>query len=463
MPFDLDYRPRRFADVLGNEGVKKLILTRSRAGTLAGQSMMFGGPKGCGKTTLARIVARAIKCSDLRDGEPCGECASCVSILAETSPDVQELDAASQGTVDRIREMIRDADFGTFDGTDVRVYLVDEAQRLSKPAQDAFLAALESRLFIVIMCTTEPGKILGTIRDRVEEYPVHAPSQSDVEKRLRLVCDERGISAEPEALSAIVTMCVRTPRTSLLSLEAMSALGPVTMGLVGEYYRLSSYEAVVKFFSTLDADIPSALAVLDDLSYRESPTWIRDAMIDAVTGAQRVSIGSTSRYPVPSNFFHLRGREWLTMAKELGAVDRPSMADIEAIVLSGCPAVPLMSLAPLAPIVDGPSCYAGDHERWLKRRALEGLEEAALPAPAQPTTDSPPPPPPAPAAPRSTAVEIDGIVFSKEETLTSLDRKIVKTEPVSERTSVRVELDKSRVPQSEGEFSSAFKRRIGRP
>lgn len=467
MPFDLDYRPRRFSDVLGNEGVRKLILTRSRAGTLAGQSMMFGGPKGCGKTSLARIVARAIKCSDLQDGEPCGECASCVSILAETSPDVQELDAASQGTVDRIREMIRDADFGTFDGTDVRVYLVDEAQRLSKPAQDAFLAALESRLFIVIMCTTEPGKILGTIRDRVEEYPVHAPSQADVEGRLRLVCGERGLRADPEAIAAIVTMCARTPRTSLLALEAMAALGPVTLALVGEYYRLSSHEAVVRVLSLVDYDIPAALSALDELSYRESPTWVRDAMVDAVTGAQRASIGSTSRYPVASSFFHVRGREWLTMAKELGAVDRPSMADIEAIVLSGCPAVPLKSDGAPPAVV---SVVFAPQPALVAPSAPERVQDPPPPVPAE-ASPSPPSAPsarpisssPAPVAPKSIAVEIDGIVFSREEKLTSLDRKIVKTEPVPERASVRVELDKSRAPQSEGEFSSAFKRRLGRP
>jgi DNA polymerase III subunit gamma/tau len=466
MPFDLAYRPRRFSDVLGNDGIKRLILSRSRGHTLADQSMMFSGPKGCGKTSLARIVARAIKCPDLRDGEPCNECPSCVSILEETNPDVEELDAASQGTVDRIREMISDADYGTFDGTDVRIYLVDEAQRLSKPAQDAFLKAIESRLFIVIMCTTEPKKILGTIVDRVEEYPVHAPPQSEIEARLRHVCAERGIQADDAALSAIVQMNRRTPRTSLTALEGMSVLGPVTVALVGEYYRLSSYEAVAKFLSTVDFDIPAALAILDDLSHRESPTWIRDTMIEAVTGAQRVAIGSVSSYPVPVSFFPIRGRDWVVMARELGTVDRPSMADIEAVVLSGCPAVPLRSDS----FTFVPPQYAPTQPPVLLAPVLEGLARTSPvevvqnpPSPPSPPPPPPPLPPPPPAPTPSPSVEIDGVLYSREETLTSLDRKIVKVEAPPERTTVRVELDKSRVPQSEGEFANGFKRRLGLP
>ncbi len=469
MPFDLAYRPRRFSDVLGNEGVKKLILSRSRGGTLAGQSMMFSGPKGCGKTTLARIVARAIKCPDLQDGEPCNECASCVSILEETNPDVEELDAASQGTVDRIRKMISDADYGTFDGTDLQIYLVDEAQRLSKAAQDAFLKAIESRLFVVILCTTEPKKILGTIVDRLEEYPVHAPAQSDIEARLRAVCMERGIQAEDAALSAIVSMNSRTPRTSLLALEAMSVLGSVTVQLVGEYYRLSSYESVVTFLRTVDFDVAKALSVLDGLSYRESPTWIRDAIVDAVTGAQRVSIGSVSRFPVPVDFFPIRGREWVSMAKELGSVDRPSMADIEAIVLSGCPLIagraewspppaPPVVVAPSAPpVVVAPSAPAQQPSAPAQQPAAV---PASAPAPVSVSVSVPVPAPPKPTP--SPSLEIDGVVFSKDETLTSLDKKIVKTEVPPERVAVRVELDKSRVPQSEGEFASGLRRRLGR-
>ena len=96
--FDLKYRPRKFKDVLGNDGVKQLLIARIRQGTLGDQSMMLGGPKGCGKTTLARLIARSLLCSSITDGEPCGECPACVSILDETHPDVEELDAASQGT-----------------------------------------------------------------------------------------------------------------------------------------------------------------------------------------------------------------------------------------------------------------------------------------------------------------------------------------------------------------------------
>src|SRR5690606_30604207 len=114
--FDLKYRPQTFTRVLGNSGVKKLLLTRSQNKSLSDQSMMLSGPKGCGKTSLARIIARAISCTDLQDGEPCNECVNCISITSESDHNFQELDAASQGTVDRIRDMVREADYQSLNG-----------------------------------------------------------------------------------------------------------------------------------------------------------------------------------------------------------------------------------------------------------------------------------------------------------------------------------------------------------
>lgn len=456
MAFDLEYRPLLFSDVLGNDVVRRLLLTRSKARTLADQSMLFSGPKGCGKTTLARIVARAIKCSDLRDGEPCNECQSCLSILEETNRDVEELDAASQGTVDRVKDMIKDSEFGTFDGTDTRVYVVDEAQRLSKPAQDAFLKAIESRSFIIIMCTTEPGKIQGPIVDRVEQYPISSPSAQDLVLRLRRVCSEKSISADDLALDQIVSMCQRTPRSSLMALESMASLGPVTTATVGAYYRLESYEAVNRFLSSLDSDLPLAMKVLDELSFKESASWVSDAIKKAIVGANRSAIGYSSNYPVPTTFFHVRGRDWLTLASDLASIDRPTIADVEALAMLGSRLLPAPAVAPPAPA-----------------SLRSGLVPPELPpAPAPPPAPPPlvvsapapaPAPKAAPAVTPSPSVEIDGVLFSKEESLTSLDSKIVKTQdPGPERPSVRVESDKSRVPIPESEFATGLRDRLRR-
>ncbi len=454
MTFDLDYRPKRFKDVLGNEGIKKLLLTRSRDGSLGSQSYLFGGPKGCGKTTLARIVARAIKCSDLQDGEPCGSCPSCLSIIDETNPDVEELDAASQGTVDKIRGMVKDADYGTFDGTDSRVYIVDEAQRLSKAAQDAFLKAVEARLFVVILCTTEPKKIADPIVDRLEELPVKPPSVEDMARRLSLVCDAEGIQADPSCLEGIVRMSELTPRKSLLALESLSKIGPITPETLRDYYRLGSYELVDETLRLLDSDPVAALSALDRLSSRESPTWIRDAVVSAIAGGLRVDIGSSSRFPVPTNFFKVRGRGWLSVSRELSGVDRPSLADIEAALLSDCPIIPVHAPPPIAYVNPAP---APPPAQAPPAQAPPQLSEAS-PPPVLPKPSPTPTPTPTP----SPAVELDGVLFRRDEILTSLDDKIraSSTPQVQERPSVKVESDKSRAPISEGEFASSFRRRV---
>lgn len=458
---DLKYRPSRFADVLGNDGVKNLLLTRSRGHSLSQQSMMFGGPKGCGKTTLARIVARAMKCTNLQDGEPCNECDSCVSILNGTNQDVEELDAASQGTIDKIREIIRDSEFGSEDGSDLRIYFFDEAQRLSKPAQDALLQAVESRTFIIILCTTEPHKIVGPIRDRVEEYDIQPPSQDALVTRLKSVCEKESFQYEDEALNIIATMCSRTPRSSLLALESMSILGPITSLTVSQYYRFESYELIEKILSILDTNVKDAFDFLDKLSHRENPTWIRDMIIEAISGAFRLSVGAKSKFPVETKFFPNRGRGWLMVAQDLGSVDRPSIADIEAILLKDAQIVPISIPASqnVAPPVVTESAVI--------------LPPAPVPAPSSPAPSSPAPQSAAPSAappkqppskPSSKSVEVDGVKYTSDEDLTSLDKNVIFTAPTPEtieRVEVHVKLDRERIPISEAEFAASFTRRLG--
>ncbi len=345
---------------------------------------------------------------------------------------------------------------------------MDEAQRLSKPAQDAFLKAIESRAFIIIMCTTEPSKIQGPIVDRVEQYPIAAPSAEDLVSRLRRVCTSRGIQADTDALDQIVSMCQRTPRSSLMALEAMASLGHVSSATVGAYYRLESYEAVNRFLSALDSDLPGALKVLDELSFKESPSWISDSIRRAIVGAHRSAIGYTSSYPVPTSFFHVRGRDWVVLASELAAIDRPTIADIEALALSGCrglPARPEYFAPPPTPA----SVEVHFHSDPVPAQAIPVPSPAPLPSAVAPVSaPAPVPVPTAPEAPKlapkatpSPSVEIDGVRFSANENLTSLDSKISKTsDPPPPRPSVQVGSDKSRVPIPESEFSSGFRRRI---
>ena len=454
---DLKYRPRRFSEVLGNAGIRRLLLARSRDGTLGDQSMMFGGPKGCGKTTMARIVARAMLCRDLADGEPCGSCHMCLSILNDSCQSVEEMDAASQGTVDRIRAMVSESDYGTVDGSDHRVYIIDEAQRLSKAAQDALLKAVEGRFFIVILCTTEPQNIKGPIRDRMEEYPVYPPEVGELTARLSDVCASESIQFEPEALELVVRMNKRTPRSCLLSLSALHSLGPISASSVREYFRFDSYVFVDRVLSSLDSDPVSAFESLDGLSSKESPTWIRDAIVFAVASGLRSDVGARSTYPTDLHFFPVRGRAWLSLAHDLGRIDRPSIADIEAALLTDSSAFVARSsvdaLAPPTPVA---------------RAAAPPAARAAAPPAAPPSPPTMASDLPVSKSDLSSSVsvpsnpdkelEIEGVTFSSRENLTSLDSKVFPSsvEQPEDRGSVSVELDESRVPITEKEFVSGF-------
>jgi len=123
--WDVKYRPLTFADVLGQDGTVQVLKSRLRKGTALDTSYIFSGSHGCGKTSLSRILGRAILCQDLQDGEPCNECDNCQAILGETSMAFAELDAASKGTIDNIRHIVGDLDFVTA-GATKRIYVFDE-------------------------------------------------------------------------------------------------------------------------------------------------------------------------------------------------------------------------------------------------------------------------------------------------------------------------------------------------
>lgn len=458
---DLKYRPSHFSQVLGNEGVRKLLLKRSVDGTLGDQSMMFGGPKGCGKTSMARIVARALLCESLAAGEPCGACPTCMAVMDDACDAVEELDAASQGTVDRVRSMVQEADYGTIGGGDRHVYIIDEAQRLSKAAQDALLKAVESRLFIVILCTTEPQNIKGPIRDRVEEYPIYPPSLEDLVGYLERVCKLESIRADREALTVIAEMTGRTPRSCLLAIDSVSVLGSVTVDAVQTHFRFNSYAAVGSVLQDLDSDPVRAFSALDALSRQESPTWIRDSIVLAISSGLRSHIGAKATYPVKTEFFPIRGRGWVDLALDLSRIDRPSMADIEATLLSGIPAsnFPQQPVAP--PRTPAPALPPPPVQSPPLAEVEPRIPE---PKPAPAAEPRPPDPKPVQAAeltpPRpSKEVTVDGVTFSRAENLTTLDSKISvqkDSEDVGERAEVPVGLDESRAPIPEKEFVSSF-------
>lgn len=457
LPFDLLYRPLRFADVLGNEGPRKSLAIMARSGTLTQQSYLFSGTKGCGKTTLARITARAVVCDSLQDGEPCNECGPCRAVIDDVSPSVEEIDAGSQGTVDKARAIVQGSNYAPSDGSPLFVHIIDEAQRLSPAAQDAFLKVIESRAILVIMCTTEPQKIRGPIRNRLWEYPIRPPSEADVAALLARACSDHKIEAEEAALRVIVQRNGCVPRSSLISLDTLSQLGPIRIADVRKFFRFDSYESVDLLLSTLDEDPARSMGILDSLFDSESPSWVRDAIVLAISSGLRADIGAKSNYPVPLRFFQSRLHGWSTLAAELGRLDKPRAADIEAVLLGSLSRA--VRVPPPVQASSGPSAAASPSAS--PDLPVPSASPSPSPQPSPPPSRSPEPAPPPVPGKDKREISVDGVRFTPHESLTSLDGKI-SGPPASQAASddgpaASVGLDKARVPINEKEFADIFR------
>jgi DNA polymerase-3 subunit gamma/tau len=198
------YRPARFDDVIGQEQVTVTLRKALKSGQLA-QSFLFCGPRGVGKTTCARILAKAINCENPgADFEPCNQCNSCSSFNTSSSFNIHELDAASNNSVEDIRSLIEQVRFAPQSGK-YKVYIIDEVHMLSNQAFNAFLKTLEEppSYAIFILATTEKHKIIPTILSRCQIYDFKRISNNDIVKQLQGIAQNEGIQAEDQALHII--------------------------------------------------------------------------------------------------------------------------------------------------------------------------------------------------------------------------------------------------------------------
>lgn len=198
------YRPGRFEDVIGQEQVTVTLRKALKSGQLA-QSFLFCGPRGVGKTTCARILAKAINCEQpSADFDPCNQCSSCTAFNHNSSFNIHELDAASNNSVDDIRSLIDQVRFAPQSGK-YKVYIIDEVHMLSNQAFNAFLKTLEEppSYAIFILATTEKHKIIPTILSRCQIYDFRRISNTDIVKQLNGIAVNEGIQAEDQALHII--------------------------------------------------------------------------------------------------------------------------------------------------------------------------------------------------------------------------------------------------------------------
>ena len=216
------YRPSTFEEVAGQEHIVKTLKNALATRKLA-HAYLFAGPRGTGKTTMAKLLAKALNC-DEGIGNQCKECKNCKAIIDGTHPDVIELDAASNNGVDEIRELIDKVKYGTILGR-YKVYIIDEVHMLSTGAFNALLKTLEEppEHVIFILATTEPHKILPTILSRCQRYDFTKLSDEDIKNRLKSVLEKEGIDYNEEAIKIIVSLADGGMRDALSILDQVLA------------------------------------------------------------------------------------------------------------------------------------------------------------------------------------------------------------------------------------------------
>ncbi|MEM7309468.1 MAG: DNA polymerase III subunit gamma/tau, partial [Planctomycetota bacterium] len=218
------YRPKSFADVLGQEVVTGVLQGALQEGRI-GQAYLFSGPRGTGKTTTARILARCLNCVEGPTAEPCGKCTHCLGIDAGNDPDLIEIDAATHTGVDHIRELREQATYAPMKAR-YKVYIVDEVHMLSKPAFNALLKTLEEPPphVVFLFATTELHKILPTILSRCQVLKLNALSEKAIGDRLREVLQLEGVTPGPGVVEEVARGARGGMRDALSLMDKLLAL-----------------------------------------------------------------------------------------------------------------------------------------------------------------------------------------------------------------------------------------------
>jgi len=218
------YRPRRFDELKGQEHVVR-ALRNAVINHREGQAYLFSGPRGTGKTSTARILAKVLNCEDPQEGEPCGVCNSCGAIDSGNSYDVLELDAASNNGVENMRDLIERSSLGN-PGRH-RVFILDEVHMLSKPAEAALLKTLEEPPphVVFVLATTDPQKVSETIRSRTQHLQFHLLPMDDLEAHVRWVIADANLTVSEDAIAHVLTHGGGSARDTLSALELVAAGG----------------------------------------------------------------------------------------------------------------------------------------------------------------------------------------------------------------------------------------------
>lgn len=276
-----EWRPKNFEDVVGQEHITTTLKNEIIHDRIA-HAYLFCGTRGTGKTSTAKVMAKALNCLDLRDGEPCNECEMCRKINDGLSIDVTELDAASNNGIDKIRDIIDDTKYPPQESK-FKVYIMDEVHMLSVGAVNAFLKTLEEppKNVIFILATTDPQKLPITILSRCQRFDFKRINQKEICARLRKITDSQNVECEQKSLELISRVCDGAMRDALSILDQAIAMGDneikyedliSILGLVTNEYLFDITNAIT------DRNIEKAMLIVDKMVYagKDIQLFIKD-------------------------------------------------------------------------------------------------------------------------------------------------------------------------------------------
>lgn len=288
------YRPQRFSEVLGQAETLSILSTMLEQRRYP-PGILFSGGWGSGKTTMARIFANSVLCQDREGAEPCGSCSLCVEF--RESPDkvfnFREIDAASEGGVQDVRDIVDESHFRAIGKSDRKVLLIDECHMLTPAAQNAFLKLLEegSENMLFLFCTTDPDKILRTLFSRTLPFKVREIPKELIVQRLDEVCEKEKIVREPEALSLIVTVKKGHVRDCFMLLDQLSYGPGVTVEAIRKTLSLDLEAEFYRLLYMVSSDIEELLRMIEGLLQRVSIQELHDGISKAALNVFKFTQG----------------------------------------------------------------------------------------------------------------------------------------------------------------------------
>lgn len=281
------YRPRKFADLRDQEE-NTIILKEILRKKSFGIPFLFTGPWGSGKTSASRVFAKAILCQNLgADFEPCDKCQSCLDFQEDKNPNYMEIDAASNGDVQSIRDLRESTGYAAIGASPYKITNIDEAHNITKQGYNALLKLLEegSAHHIFIFCTNEPHKMLETVRSRcwrVHSLPISASSLSEHLKHVRAAenADGDALKADDDALELLAKVTAPHVRDALNTLDFLRYKGSVTKADIEQYFQLSDRNLFLELLIALKSDVPKAVHCLELLQEKFDADTIYTTVID---------------------------------------------------------------------------------------------------------------------------------------------------------------------------------------